>query len=90
MWFRKGLYVTINSEVKYPSNPWCQVQGGVTLTETKYGGWGSYGTASAVEGLRPQRLGRRRLGIWAYEGRNGQIDMEEDVNKQEREGEVVV
>ena len=43
-----------------------------------------------MEELRPQRLGRRKLGIWAYEGRNGQIDMEEDVNKQEREGEVVV
>ena len=46
--------VTSDSEIQYPSPPWRQGQGGGHLPETGFVVWGSDGTASTVEGLRPQ------------------------------------
>ena len=48
----RGAYFTRNIEFQYPSPPWCQVQGGVNLTVTKSGGWGSDVTASVVAGIK--------------------------------------
>ena len=52
MRFYRSLDVTSNSDIQHPSPMRRQGQGVVHPPETRSGGRGSDGTASAVEGLR--------------------------------------
>ena len=90
MWLCKVSDFTSNSEIQHTSPPWRQGQGCVHLTEAKYGGWRSDGTAGAISGISPPE-DREPEARGPGRGRSlGQQEMEEDGNEQERSGNIGV
>ena len=87
MWLHRGSYVTSDSEIQHPSSPWIQVQVGLHPKDTESGGWSSDGTACAMGGLRPPEASKPEARGSVRGGRLGKLDMEEDVNKRERQGD---